>query len=175
MQVQENIPVGSVLMFASLNIPHGYLWCNGESLLRANYRELFAAIGVAYGSADADHFTLPDFRGVFPKGHGTTDRVAGVDASGTPYEGTLGTYLQDKMQGHRHDPLDTGQEFLETGPGDRNYAGAGASFNDDITTGDPVIDTVNGTPRTGHTTEPQSLGIKFIIKFAKSIDFQIGP
>ena len=175
MQVQENIPVGSVLMFASLTIPHGYLYCNGESLLRTEYAELFKAIGTGYGAADGTHFSLPDFRGVFPKGHGATDRVAGVDASGNPYTGVLGTYEQDKLQGHIHIPLPGGTSFAVNVIAGQAGVGGGISSRTDPTTGVPSDDATNGVPRTGHTTEPQSLGIKFIIKFAKTIDFQMGP
>lgn len=175
MQVQENIPVGSVLMFASLTIPHGYLYCNGASLLRTEYAELFNAIGDGYGSADAFHFSLPDFRGVFPKGHGETDRALGVDASGNFYQGVLGIYEQDKFQGHAHRYV---ARLAITGAGgvsvDDIAGGPGGTNSDDRVT-IPLDDTINGTPRTGHTTEPQSLGIKFIIKYAKSIDFQMGP
>lgn len=45
--------------------PDGYLFCNGASLLRADYPDLFALIGTTYGAVDGDHFNLPDYRGRF--------------------------------------------------------------------------------------------------------------
>jgi microcystin-dependent protein len=44
------------------SIPTGWLFCNGDNQLRANYPALFAAIGIIYGSMDASHFNIPDFR-----------------------------------------------------------------------------------------------------------------
>ena len=45
-------------------IPTGWLHCNGASLLRADYLNLFTAIGVIHGSADGTHFNIPDLRDV---------------------------------------------------------------------------------------------------------------
>lgn len=42
---------------------NGWLLCNGRSLLKSSYPELFAVIGTTFGSADADSFSLPDCRG----------------------------------------------------------------------------------------------------------------
>jgi microcystin-dependent protein len=36
--------------------------------LRADYADLFAEIGTAWGTADGTHFNLPDLRGRFPRG-----------------------------------------------------------------------------------------------------------
>ena len=45
-----------------------WLLCDGRSLSRAHYSELFNVIGTNYGHVDDEHFNLPDFRG----------RVAGI-------------------------------------------------------------------------------------------------
>jgi microcystin-dependent protein len=51
--------------------------------LRAGtYAALFAVIGTTFGSADGTHFNVPDMRGVYPKGAGTTNRTLGKDANG---------------------------------------------------------------------------------------------
>jgi microcystin-dependent protein len=44
-------------------VPAGWLECNGASLLRASYPDLFSSFGTTFGSADGTHFTLPDLRG----------------------------------------------------------------------------------------------------------------
>ena len=41
----------------------GWLVCDGRSLLRSEYRNLFAVIGTEFGSDDSIHFNLPDARG----------------------------------------------------------------------------------------------------------------
>lgn len=54
---------GTVLDFAGTTAPSGWLLCYGQSVLRTDYPNLFAAIGTTYGSVDGTHFTLPDCRG----------------------------------------------------------------------------------------------------------------
>ena len=71
-------PAGAMLNFAGLTAPAGWLECDGSSLLRASYPNLFSAIGTTYGSADVNHFTLPDMRGEFVRGW---DHGRGIDAA----------------------------------------------------------------------------------------------
>lgn len=153
-------PTGTVVMYGAANAPAGWLNCDGSVVSQTTYSALYGVIGTTFnsGTEGAGNFRLPDFRGVFPKGAGNTTRAAGVDASGNAYSGTLGTYLQDKMQGHRHPYNDN--TYNGNTPGGANSA----TLPSATTTDNPVTDGVNGTPRTGHTTEPQSLGINFIIK-----------
>jgi microcystin-dependent protein len=54
--------VGQVLFFATIALPVYCLPCDGASYLRSDYPELFAAIGVLWGSVDGTHFNVPDFR-----------------------------------------------------------------------------------------------------------------
>lgn len=58
--------------------PEGYLFCNGQSLLKNDYLDLFSEIGTAFGSVDANHFTLPDMRSRFPRS--VTLASAGIGA-----------------------------------------------------------------------------------------------
>jgi microcystin-dependent protein len=66
-----SVPVGTMLMFAGAAAPTSYLICDGASLLRADYPELFTAIGTVFGAADGTHFNLPNFDGRVPIGVGT--------------------------------------------------------------------------------------------------------
>jgi len=61
--VAYNVPTGVPIWYAGAAVPDGYLECNGQSVLRATYPYLFAAIGVTFGSIDSLHFALPDGRG----------------------------------------------------------------------------------------------------------------
>jgi microcystin-dependent protein len=69
---------GVVLPFAGGTAPSGWLLCYGQSLLRSDYPELFAAIGTTYGSADGTHFNVPDLRGRYAAGK---DNMGGTAAS----------------------------------------------------------------------------------------------
>lgn len=168
------IPVGGMIMWGSTTtLPSKWINANGASLSTTTYSALFSVYGYTFGGSGAN-FNVPDYRGIFPKGAGTTDRAAGKDASGNFYAGTIGTYSTDVMQGHYHNVLHYGteQSSLPTtntgGAGNSNVLhGSGASDGQQIEVKAPRSDGTNGTPRTGHTTEPQSLGINFIIYTGK--------
>ena len=163
------VPVGAITMFGSATAPDGWLQCDGTAISRTTYSSLFTIVSTTFGAGNGSStFNLPDFRGVFPKGAGTTNRTAGKDANGNYYTGTLGTYLQDKIQGHKHSMagntggtaqyVEPNGAFTATGAGTAlQYFTLAVSF--------PTTDGTNGTPRTGGTTEPQSLGVHFIIKY----------
>lgn len=61
--IHSVLPAGVIVPYAGAAAPTGYLLCNGASVLRASYPDLFTAIGTTYGSADGTHFNLPDGRG----------------------------------------------------------------------------------------------------------------
>lgn len=64
-------PPGAIIAFGGGpgNVPSGYLACDGTTIDRTTYSNLFAAIGTAYGSGDGSTtFQLPDFRGMFLRG-----------------------------------------------------------------------------------------------------------
>jgi len=54
--------VGDIRDLPHDTIPEKWLECLGQSLLRADYPDLFTAIGTRWGSADGTHFNLPDFQ-----------------------------------------------------------------------------------------------------------------
>ncbi len=70
------VPAGTVVPFAGDKVPDGFLLCDGRSLSRTDYPKLFAAIGTAHGSVDANSFNLPDYSGRFLRG---VDGSAGND------------------------------------------------------------------------------------------------
>lgn len=59
---------GTVTYFANATPPRGYAVCDGQYLQRAQYPELFTAIGTLYGTSTATDFRLPDLRGEFVRG-----------------------------------------------------------------------------------------------------------
>jgi microcystin-dependent protein len=57
------LPVGTIVQYAGTSAPGGWLLCQGQSVSRTEYPELFAVIGSAYGSGGSSSFSLPDLRG----------------------------------------------------------------------------------------------------------------
>ena len=75
----SSFPTGAVVPYAGMVMTDPeWLICSGQSLLRADYPELYTTIGNTYGSASSKTFNLPDMRGVVPAGkdnmNGTTAR-----------------------------------------------------------------------------------------------------
>ena len=74
-----DFPIGTVAPFAGpVNEAQlegqGWMYCNGNSISRTTYADLFGAIGTAYGEGDGSStFNLPNFRGSFQRGvsHGS--------------------------------------------------------------------------------------------------------
>lgn len=78
------VPIGTVVFYLGTTIPDGYLLCNGASLLRTEYPELFAVLGIKCGSVDSAHFTLPDTHHRFLEGTTTLSEVGSYIAAGLP-------------------------------------------------------------------------------------------
>ena len=126
--VLDNVPVGTILPYGGAAAPStDWMLCQGQSLDRTTYSSLFSAIGTAYGSADATHFTLPNLQGRVPvgAGTGTGDGASGTGTitGGTTLSGrTVGawggaenhTLTIGQMPSHAHTPTDPGHVHSNT-------------------------------------------------------------
>lgn len=73
------IPPGSLLPYAGVTEPAGWLFCYGQAISRTTYADLFTAIGTTYGTGDGSTtFNLPDLRGRVIAGQ---DDMGGVSAN----------------------------------------------------------------------------------------------
>lgn len=77
---QRAIPIGAIMPFAGgmdrdWLRQQGWLYCDGASLTKADYIDLFLTIGTNYGGGRTE-FNLPDMRGRFCRG---VDMGAGRD------------------------------------------------------------------------------------------------
>lgn len=91
----DTTSIGGVVWFTATTPPAGYLECNGASLLRSEYPELFAVIGTQWGAVDSLHFNLPDLRSNFIRGW---DNNRGIDAGRV-----FGSYQLDSVGSHTHE------------------------------------------------------------------------
>ena len=70
----STVPVGSIFWYGNENPPIGFLKCDGSNINRITYAQLFAVIGVVFGSGDGSTtFRLPNLLGKFIRGSGTSD------------------------------------------------------------------------------------------------------
>jgi len=144
-----DMAVGSIVPFGGSVIPSGYLLCDGQAVSRTTYAELFAVIGIAFGTGDGSTtFNIPDLRESVPKGAGLTGKTVGahLDADGL----AVGEFLDDRVQEHSHEY----QAIAE--PGLITVQGNGWNVK--------MVDTQSMSGRKGATTEVKSVGVNYIIK-----------
>src|SRR6056297_1078224 len=81
------VPVGFIGPFAGTTAPQGWLFCNGQTVTRVAYPELFSAIGETFGEGDGSTtFAVPDLR----------DRFAlGANSIGSADAGRVGNFDTD--------------------------------------------------------------------------------
>jgi phage-related tail fiber protein len=144
---------GAVIAFAMSTPPTGWLECNGASLSRTTYANLFGAIGTTYGNIDGSTFKVPDLRGEFIRGW---DHSRGVD-SGRSFASSQ----SDAFQGHYHKWQYRAQNV--TGIGSSGDCIAGTSFTNN--TQEAISDGTNGTPRTAAETRPRNIAMMYCIKY----------
>lgn len=96
------LPVGSMIAFAGVEAPNGWLICDGSEISRAEYQALFLTVAETYGRGDGvTTFRIPDLQGrtIVGAGHGAglTTRVPG-DVIGAETH----TLTVDEMPSHSH-------------------------------------------------------------------------
>jgi len=142
-------PAGTIISTGSLTPPSGYLYCNGSAISRADYSELFSAIGTTYGTGNGTTtFNIPDLRGIFPRG-------AGTNPSNAANTTTMGNRQLDDFKSHNHTstPIQIGGGTFTTSG---NYLGQNG----------PSV-AGPGTQSTGGTeTRPANLGVAYHICFS---------
>ena len=175
-QTQQNVPTGTIQMYAGSTAPTGWLVCNGDAISRSSYASLFEICSTTYGVGDGSTtFNVPDMRAAAPVGVGTS--------SGFTEDETvaLGDKDNDQGQGHKH-TINTGGAHVHSGilnpfgPGGVTFPGFGSNWQPIDThsaththpssefSATLATDTTNGTPRTGSVTHGKRIGLNFIIK-----------
>ncbi|MBE2985448.1 tail fiber protein [Campylobacter sp. RM9344] len=60
-EISDGLKIGSYLLWSSeSHTPSGFLVCDGRSLVKSEYAELFAVIGYTYGGSE-ENFNIPNF------------------------------------------------------------------------------------------------------------------
>jgi microcystin-dependent protein len=157
-------PTGTVISYAGATAPTGYLVCDGTSVLRADYPELFAAIGTAWGSANASEFNLPDLRGQFLRGQ---DGGVGVDpdrASRTALNtggitgDEVGSYQSHQFASHSHTFTYHPAQVNGWNNGDNAMSNIGDPNH-------PQSSTKGTSGAGGSETRPKNAYVLFVIKY----------
>jgi len=99
-------PVGTIVAWggSAENIPSEYKLCNGASLSRTEYADLFAALGTVHGSDSNSTFNIPDLRNQFIVGA----KSGGNNNYPSLAVGATGGRADSILPQHNHDITDTG-------------------------------------------------------------------
>lgn len=78
--VVDSLPIGSIVLWPGSLPPSGWKICNGDTLYKTDYPDLFDVLEYRYGGS-GNSFNLPDFRGRTPVG--VTDGTGEITAEFT--------------------------------------------------------------------------------------------
>lgn len=174
MDTSADLPVGAILAFGIETLPADANWleCNGAQVTIADYSALYAAVGNAFGLADAGNFRLPDLRGRFPRGW---DHGAGLDPDAAARSGGdhVGSSQADIVRKHSH-PLGGVVGVAGGGTGVVDVqAWDNGPYNyysvDFIRTTDKVLGSLDDDSQVGRArgneTRPTNVAVMFCIKW----------
>jgi len=156
-----SIPAGSIFMFPTDNPPTGFLECDGSAISRTTYADLFAFIGISYGSGDGTTtFNIPDYRGTFLR---SADHGAGIDPDSLVRQdrgdGTIGDFVgttqPDIVGNHEHNLHTNGMAGGVVGPTQGGLHAGGGKINSGT------------TPKTGmgSETRPKNISVLCCIAY----------
>lgn len=111
----DEAEVGAFQISGKAAVGAGELLCNGASLLRTDYPDLYSKIATTWGSVDGTHFTLPNF----------TDTNRYLRASGGGL--ATGTYQANQNKAHTH--TGSGTTSTESVTWTHTFAGTTATMN----------------------------------------------
>ena len=168
------VAAGTLAFFVVNSTPSGWIKCNGATVSRTTYADLFAAIGTSYGVGDGSTtFGLPDCRGEFPRffddGRGIDNgrgigswQKGSVNAFNIPYDEGLGGMMAAGNAGDQS--LANAQAILGYDPAHAN--GYNTSISIHVSTG-PARDNdwymADGWG--GGVTRPRNLAFLACIKY----------
>jgi microcystin-dependent protein len=116
----DGVPVGAIIIFPGELLQQTqtltsamtdlrympWMICDGSSLLKTEYPELYRVIGELYGKEGSDKFKLPDYRGYFLRGVDLTKSLDKDDRTPPPGPAVnpqgVGSTQKDALQDHEH-------------------------------------------------------------------------
>ena len=152
------MPPGVILPFAGDIPPEGFLICNGCSISRELYPNLFRVIGTKFGCENNDFFNLPNLTDRFIQGASEKNKVGTYLSPSLPN-------IKGKISSYMHYSSDSNLFQISRGRGDnRGNETPGGYPHDTAFTFD--ANKYNGIYKDNcNTVQPNSLCLNYIIKY----------
>lgn len=102
-------PVGAITCYAGVNVPEGWLFCDGSEVSKVTYSSLFSVIGNNYGiPTNPSNFVLPNLTQKFPLGKSGSNNLGDFSGNSTiilttnqlPSHSHTGTTNSDGLHSH---------------------------------------------------------------------------
>jgi microcystin-dependent protein len=137
------LAVGDVVAHAARTPPYRTLECDGSTISRTTYSDLFSVIGTTFGSGNGSStFKIPDLRGEFIRGWANG---RGVDSGRS-----FGSFQGDSYKSHNHSYTTYGSTGLA-------YTQSGVFFRSPTTS--------NSGSSGGTETRPRNQALMYCIKY----------
>lgn len=94
------VPIGSIISYASTQIPDGWLLCNGQTVSEKDYPKLYQLIGNTYGGVTGLDFQVPNLSGRVIVGKEPSGIESNLGVIGGEKEHRL---TLEEMPEHRHE------------------------------------------------------------------------
>ena len=138
----------------------GWLECNGATVSRTVFANLFAVLGTTFGPGDGvNTFTLPDLRRRTIVGSGGTATAVLGNTVGSAGGAETHTLISDELPAHTHDVYTTHYEYQAAGASNgaavTNFYGYGVR--------EDAIPSSGGADKSHNNLQP-SLVLRFLIK-----------
>lgn len=189
----EGVPVGTILPFGGNTIPDGFLLCNGAEINRNTFADLFAVIGILWGSGNGSTtFRLPTTQGLFLRGRANgsgydPDRNSrnAIQTGGATGD-NVGSYQSHRYQSHSHYSYNawsvnnlvrvnglsvgaSGNSFFNT-TANRLFLGTNSEFDIRPFNGNANDNNIRGnrhitTNAGSNQTAPYNVNVNYIIKY----------
>ena len=152
------LPAGVILPFAGDIVPNGFLICNGSSVSREQYPNLFNVIGTKYGSENKSFFNLPNLNDRFIQGASDKNKVGSYLSPSLPN-------IKGKISSFMHYNSNSQLFQISRGIGDnKGNEVPGGYPHDTAFTFD--ANKYNGIYKDNcNTVQPNSLCLNYIIKY----------
>ena len=157
-KIANILPPGVILPFAGDVAPEGFLICNGSSISREQYPNLFQVIGTKFGCESNDSFKLPNLIDRFIQGASEKNKVGSYLSPSLPN-------IKGKISSYMHYSSNSNLFQISRGIGD-NWGNVTPGGHPQDTSFTFDANKYNGIYKDDcNTVQPNSLCLNYIIKY----------